>query len=130
MKFRGGILVEVVLTITINVMLILGGLEWSRYLYIRQGLAGAAGQAAQNVIGQADTKTVRLYLIGMDFPDSLIDSVTVSSSKETVGGPPGTQADKVTVSLPFSDALLFGGTFSRLVLSDNTTVSATAYFPE
>jgi hypothetical protein len=66
----------------------------------------------------------------MDFPDSLIDSVTVSSSKVTIGAPPGTKADKVTVSLPFSESLLFGGTFSRLALSEDVTVDATAYFPD
>ena len=127
-KHKGAIMIEVVLCISINVLLLLGGLEWSRYLYIRQGLAEAAGQAVQNSLAKNPDKVVELALVGLDFSDTLIAAVNVSVSQVQLGG--GAKADMVTVSMPVSDGLLFGGTFSGLAALSDGNITATAYFPQ
>lgn len=130
-RFRkGAILLEFALSIGINVMIMLGGLEWGWYLYVRQGLSGAAGQAVHRTTAKHAKLAVDIYLAGLNFSDTFIESVTVDFSKEIDPGPNKTTIYRVTTSLPKEKALLFGGTPSGLALSNLTSVNASAYYPD
>lgn len=122
---KGVILIEVVLCLSVNLLFLLGGLEMGWYLHVRQSLAGAAGNAVfmtQNANTAEDAAMV--YLTGMNLPEDLIDSVTVTADSVTING---SSSDRVTVSLPLSEVLMFGGIISNLANVSDTNITAVAY---
>ncbi len=127
---RGAMLFEVALCFLINIPLLLGGLELGWYLHVRQGLAGAAGQAVHGFTKKESENTVKTYLIGLNFSDSLIEAAVIDVT--VINNPPDTtKVNQVTVSLPLSKVLIFGGIPSALSSSsEQSTVSATAYLRE
>ncbi len=126
--YRGAILVEVALTTIVNVLLLFGGLEFGWYLYSRQALVGAAREAVRIDMQRVAEQTVRNYLVGLDFSDVFINSVVVSLNQLNLNNPGPTKVNKVTVTIPLTQVLLFGGEFSRLYsTSSETTLSVTAY---
>lgn len=125
-KLRGVILFEAALCIALNMVFLLGGMELGWYLYVREGLAGAAGQAVVSTKGKAPEEIATLYLIGMGLPDSLINNIEVVSTTVTLAFP-NEKADRIEISLPLDQTLLFGGVPSALGMTSETKVSAVAY---
>lgn len=121
---KGAILFEVVLSLSLNLLLLMGGLEMGWYLHLRQGLAGAAGTAVFMTSGKQSEDAAKVYLTGFNLPTKIIEAVSVSADNVIVNG---SQADRVTVSLPLSEALIFGGVVSKLSSSEETTITAVAY---
>ena len=126
--YKGVMLLEVALCLLINVPLILGGLEFGWYLYVRSSLAGAAGQAVMYPLGNGPQQSAMNYLIGLDFSDNFINSITVDWNSQSIPGSGGKSIESVTVSLPLADALLFGGNPSKIILvATNPIIGETAY---
>ncbi len=125
---KGVMLVEVALCLMVNVPLLLGGLEFSWYLYIREGLAGAAGQAVRYNIGNGPRQSAQNYLIGLGFPDSFINSVNINLQTQNIPGSQGKKINSASISVPLTETLLFGGIPSTLIITaPSSTVSETAH---
>jgi hypothetical protein len=127
--FRGVILIEVAFCMLVNMVVLFGGLEYGWYFYSRQALVGAAREAVRSDFHTVAERTVQSYLIGMDFSDSFIDSVSVDFEQMTLtGSSPPTQVNKVSVSIPLTEVLLFGGEASNLFSTNEENVlTVTAY---
>ena len=122
---KGAILVEVALSLLINIPILIGGMEYGWYLYVRQGFVSAAGQAVRKSKTQAHEDAALICLHGFFMPQRIIDATIVNTTTLNQGG--GVRINQVTVSVPLSEALLFPNDPVQLLgLSDGTiTESAT-----
>lgn len=125
-KFKGAILLEAALGLLLNTALILGGLETGYYLYVNQALSGAAAEACRFDSNGHNQRIITAYLIGLGFPDPFIESVSIASGTSVLAD--GSTARSVTLTIPTSVALLFLGGPSKLVNTDQTSLSFTSYF--
>ena len=103
---------------SLNLACFLGGLEYGWYLHIRQALAGAAGRAVHSPHKNNVLSVGNIYLQGMDLPQSLIDSVVIDFPPATPIVPGGVKFQQITLSVPLSKTLLFGGVPSTLFSSN------------
>ncbi len=108
MKRKGAILVEVALSISVNLIFLLGGLEIGWYLYVKSALAAATAQAAYSVNVNEAKNVMEACLLGLDLPQNLIDNCSVSFSNDPIPGGGGVKIKTATLSLPISEVLIFG----------------------
>ena len=122
---KGAILLEVALSFLINIPILIGGMEYGWYLYVRQGFVSAAGQAVRKSKQQAHEDAALICLHGFFMPQRIIDEASVETIRFNEGG--GVRTQLVTVSVPLSEALLFPNDPVQLLgLGDGTiTESAT-----
>lgn len=120
-------MLEVAVSLMINLAFFLGALEVSWYLYVRQALVKAAREGVRTDFKNLSERVVEVYLIGYNFPESFIDQVTVSTQTTNLTSPKA-EVFSVTVTVPLSAALLFGGNPSGLLAAaGGTELSVTAY---
>lgn len=121
---KGAILVEVALSFLVNIPILIGGMEYGWYLYVRQGVVSAAGQAVRKSKKQAHEEAALICLHGFFMPQRIIDATSVETITSNEGG--GVRINRITVSVPLSEALLFPNDPVQLLSLSGGTITESA----